>query len=80
MSEFNEPWKFNGVFYGDNGGRYREILDSFGNEIIGEIASVNDDEAKRIALCVNFCAGIKTEWLEEKLSRGKTLANIVNGV
>lgn len=70
MSEFNEPWR---IYDHSTSDRYGEIfLDCIAGKDRLEIPS--GSVAKRIAACVNACAGIPTEALDRARQFMPTLA------
>jgi len=62
MSEFLEPWETDKP---DDAGGWNVLFDSKGNEIGSGDGGYNEPCARRIVACVNACAGIATEHLEE---------------
>lgn len=56
MSEFKEPWT---VIHLDD--RCAEIYSSGGKALDGHSAPI--PEAERIVACVNFCAGLPTDFI-----------------
>lgn len=68
MSEYGEPWKYDGQF----------IVDESGRRVIGEDQCERcyliDEDAERIVACVNACAGIPTADLDRASRFMPTLA------
>ena len=61
MSAFSEPWSANFGIVRD--AHSRQVADEIG----AELSSVDEGIAfmRRIVACVNYCAGLSTDWLEE---------------
>ena len=55
MADKHTPtsWEFTGEFYNDHGGKYLQIVDGNGNEVLGEYGPFERDTATRIVRAVN---------------------------
>lgn len=70
--DFSEPWRAEDEMVFDS--RDWTIFDGSLDIDPGE---QQQRYARRIAACANFCAGVKTEYLEERVQRGTPLAGFV---
>ena len=65
MTGFQEPWA-----YGDD----RAVRDGAGRQVTHQVGAIlsgleeEDDFMQRIVACVNYCAGLSTECLEESVA------------